>query len=171
MLDLRTTLITASDALKQQNIAHALIGGFALAFHGINRATADIDFLADGTKRSEILNALKSAGFVLHFESPEVLQFTGPGNLDILLANRPISQQMLKDANLQKKLAVYVLRAEDIIGLKIQAYINDPSRELQDKADIQQLLKRHPNLDWSRVKKLADIFDQWPTIEALRSKS
>lgn len=168
MFDLRATLFKASDALKKQNIAHALIGGFALAFHGINRATADIDFLADGTKRSEILQALQSEGFVLRFESPEVLQFSGIGNLDILLANRPISQQMLKDATLQQAVPVYLLRVEDIIGLKIQAYINDPSRELQDKADIQLLIKRHPNLDWQHVKKLAEIFNEWPTIVKLR---
>jgi hypothetical protein len=170
MFDLRATLLKASDALQKRNVAHALIGGFALAFHGINRATADVDFLADGTNRAEILQALQNEGFILRFESSEVLQFTGIGNLDILLANRPISQQMLKDAILQQNLPVYLLRVEDIIGLKIQAYINDPSRELQDKADIQQLMNRHPGLDWQRVKNLADIFDQWPTIEKLRNK-
>lgn len=171
MFDLRATLLNSSAALKKQNIAHALIGGFALSLHGINRATADVDFLADGTKRTEILKTLQDEGFSLRFESTEVLQFTGPGNLDILLANRPVSQQMLRDAILQKRLPIYLLRVEDIIGLKIQAYTNDPSRELQDKADIQQLMKHHPDLDWPRVKKLADMFDQWSMIESLRSRA
>jgi hypothetical protein len=42
MFDLRTTLLKATEALRKEQIAHALIGGFALAFHGINRATADL---------------------------------------------------------------------------------------------------------------------------------
>jgi hypothetical protein len=168
--DLRATLASASQSLQKQGIRHALIGGFALAFHGINRATADIDFLADGSKRSEILIALQAAGFKLRFESAEVLQFEGSGDLDILLANRPLSHQMLSDAELRSEIPIYVLKIEDIIGLKIQAYVNDSNRELQDKADIQQLLKQHPGLDWERVKRYADLFNQWDSIEVLRDK-
>lgn len=171
MFDLRSTLLTASQALKSRNIKHALIGGFALAFHGINRATADIDFLADGTTRAEILDALLKAGFTLRFESPEVLQFGGIGHLDILLANRPLTMQMLKDAEFKSHVPIYVLRAEDLIGLKIQAYINDSSRELQDKADIQKLIKTHSTLDWERIKLYADLFDQWNVIEHLRTRA
>lgn len=48
VFDLRATMMTASQALTAKGISHALIDDFALAFHGINRATADIDFLADG---------------------------------------------------------------------------------------------------------------------------
>ena len=35
------------------------------------------------------------------------------------------------------------LLAEDLIGLKIQAYKKDPSREFQDKADILSLLRQN----------------------------
>lgn len=100
-------------------------------------------------------------------ESDEVLQFTGPGFVDVLLANRPLSQDMLKKARQNQELGVYVVRPEDIIGLKVQAYKNDPSRELQDKADIQKLLDL-PDLDLDLVKKYADLFQEWPTIEKLR---
>lgn len=54
----------------------------------------------------------------------------------------------------------------DIIGLKIQAYKNDASRELQDKADIQKLLA-WPKINLVEVKKYADLFCEWPVIEKL----
>jgi hypothetical protein len=75
---------------------------------------------------------------------------------------------MICDAVSESNLKVRVLKAEDIIGLKIQAYVNDRSREFQDKADIQNLIKANPALDWARVKKYADLFGEWPTIEAIR---
>ena len=62
---------------------------------------------------------------------------------------------------------IYILKAEDIIGLKIQAYKNDGSRELQDKADIQKLLAL-PNLDLETIKKYADLFGEWSVIEKLQ---
>lgn len=167
MINLRKTLTEAHSILEQQGIAHALIGGFALAAYGQHRATVDIDFLADGSKKDLIKSSLLSKGFVLKHESAEVLQFSGIGFLDILLANRPLSQEMLKFAIRNIELGVYVLRAEDIVGLKIQAYKNDSSRELQDKADIQKLLQL-PNIDLNLIKKYADLFQEWTEIEKLR---
>lgn len=131
------------------------------------RATADIDLLADGTKKEIIKTELIKKGFVLKHESDEVLQFTGLGFLDVLLANRPLSQEMLKRAQLNHELNIYILKAEDIIGLKIQAYKNDASRELQDKADIQKLLALS-KIDLVEVKKYADLFGEWSAIEKLQ---
>lgn len=170
MINLRKTLIDAHSALESEGITHALIGGFALAVYGYHRATADIDLLADGTKKDSIKKALLNKGYRVQFESAEILQFTGPGFIDILLANRPLSQEMLKRAQPNSSLGVYVLKAEDIIGLKIQAYKNDSSRELQDKADIQRLLAL-PNLEIDMIKKYADLFGEWSTIEKLRGSN
>lgn len=167
MIDLRKTLLEASKVLKEAGISHALIGGFAMASYGLHRTTVNVDFLADGNSRELIKTVLINQGFELTHESTEVLQFSGPGLLDILLANRPLSQEMLKYAQKNSALGVYVIRAEDIIGLKIQAYKNDPSREFQDKADIQRLLSL-PKIDLSIVKKYAELFDEWPVIEKIQ---
>lgn len=165
MIQLRKTLSEAHEALASEKIAHALIGGMALAVYGYHRSTSDIDFLADGTQKDRIKSCLQTKGFKLRFESAEVLQFAG---LDILLAHRPISQEMLRNAIENPILKVHVLRAEDLIGLKIQAYKNDSDRSLRDKADIQELLK-NPSLDMNIVKRYADLFQEWPEIEKLRS--
>jgi len=166
MMSLRKTLALAHEILQQNNIDHALIGGFALAVYGQHRATSDIDFLADGAKKDLIKTKILRAGFQLTHESAEVLQFAGIGLLDILLANRPLSKEMLKNAIDNSILGLHVLRAEDIIGLKIQAYKNDSARELQDKADIQKLLL-HNQLDLEQVKKYADLFQEWEVIQKL----
>jgi hypothetical protein len=168
MINLRKTLNDAHLVLTQAGVSHALIGGFALAAYGQHRATADIDLLADGSKKEIIKSELLKKGFELNHESAEVLQFCGIGFLDILLANRPLSQEMLKRAELNHELKIFILKPEDIIGLKIQAYKNDSSRELQDKADIQKLLAL-PNLEIQTVKKYAELFDEWSVIEKLRA--
>ncbi len=167
MINLRKTLNDAHMALQTAGISHALIGGFALASYGQHRATSDIDLLADGSKKQLIKNELIKNGFTLRHESAEVLQFEGTGFLDILLANRPLSLEMLSRANLDSDLNVYILKPEDLIGLKIQAYKNDATRELQDKADIQKLLLL-PNLEINIIQKYADLFNEWPTIQALQ---
>ena len=167
MINLRKTLSDAHSVLEQAGVVHALIGGFALASYGQHRATSDIDLLADGTKKEIIKTELIKKGFVLKHESTEVLQFSGIGFLDILLANRPLSQEMLKRAKRNSELNIYILKPEDIIGLKIQAYKNDGTRELQDKADIQKLLAL-PNLDLETIKKYADLFGEWSVIEKLQ---
>ena len=120
MINLRKTLSDVHSILSQAGVPHALIGGFALAVYGHHRATVDIDFLADGLHKELIKNSLKLNGFILKFESQEVLQFAGIGFVDIVLANRPLSQEMLKQAIKNKELDIHVLRAEDIIGLKIR---------------------------------------------------
>lgn len=167
MLNLRKTLSEVTSLFQSNQIHHALIGGFALSAYGEFRSTVDIDFLIDGSKKDLAKSLLLANGYKLQFESKEVLQFTGTGYVDVLLANRPMSLEMLKNANQNKDLGVYVVKPEDIIGLKIQAYKNDSSRIHQDKADIQGLLKLK-NLDMILVKKYADIFGEWDEILKLK---
>lgn len=61
------------------------------------------------------------------------------------------------------------MSAEDLIGLKIQAYKNDPKRELQDKADIQALIEKN-NLDWNQVEFYANQFHEWPVLLEIRKR-
>jgi hypothetical protein len=167
-MGLRHTLQLAHEILSKEGIEHALIGGLALASLGINRATGDVDLLAEGIYRDRIKSIFQKAGFKLHNETPEVLHFEGPGFVDILLANRPISKQMLAHATVVHTLGIKCLEAEDIIGLKIQAYMNNKKRELQDKADIQSLISKHKNMDWNKIKQYADAFGQWEEICRLK---
>jgi uncharacterized protein YdeI (YjbR/CyaY-like superfamily) len=44
-MDLQEVFHSAHSILNQAHVDHALIGGFDLSFHGVHRATGDIDFL------------------------------------------------------------------------------------------------------------------------------
>ena len=169
-MDLRATLKFVHELLEKNSIDHSLIGGLGLACYGSTRATIDLDLLILEEDKDKIQNILNKNGFNLVNESPEVLQFSGMGYVDLLMARRPLSKEILKSSNINGPEGVKFARAEDIIGLKIQAYKNDPTREFQDKADIQFLISSQENLDWNLIKKYADLFEEWETIDEIKQK-
>lgn len=169
MMNLRATIKLAHNLLEQNKIEHALIGGLALACYGSTRATVDLDLLINEENRDKVKILFTSNGFNLVHESLEVLQFSGIGYVDIILARRPISQEILKDANSGGPEGMRFVQVEDLIGLKIQAYINDRSRELQDKADIQFLIENVSKLDWEKIKKYAELFSEWDVINEIKN--
>ena len=169
-MNLKNLLMSVHAALKANQIDHALIGAFAMANYGVQRATGDIDFLIDEKDKQKTLNSLKNLGFTVSYESDEVLQFEGPGGVDFLLAKRELSRKMLEEAMNIKPLNIKCISIEGLIGLKIQAYKNNPKRELRDKADILSLIEQHPNLNWDQVKQYAELFDAWNEIVEIRKK-
>lgn len=170
-MNLRSTLKLAHTLLDQHNVNHALIGGLAMACYGSTRATVDLDLLIDENHKEEVKSMFLSQGFTLVNESEEVLQFAGIGYVDVILARRPISRKILLESNLGGPEGIKFVRTEDLIGLKIQAYVNDSQRELQDKADIQFLIENVSDLDWQRIKLYADLFDQWGVIDDIKNKA
>ncbi|MFY7992530.1 MAG: hypothetical protein ACOVP4_04480 [Bacteriovoracaceae bacterium] len=170
-MDLRKTLLLAHDLFTNEGIDHALIGGLAMVNLGLTRATIDVDLLIDVENKDKAKNILHKNGFNIVHETNDFLQFSGIGLIDILLAQRPISREMLKNANLIPELNIKCLAPEDIIGLKIQAFSNDVSREFQDKADIQFLIENYPALDWVKIKSYSDLFNKWNEIEKIKNKT
>jgi hypothetical protein len=163
-------LETIHRTFDEAEIDHALIGGLALEYLGLHRTTVGIDLLVDGEMGHKAIEALQELGFELHSESGEAMQFTGEVDVHILLANRTPTRMMLKNAHPIKDLGIKCVGPEDIIGLKIEAYMNNPSREAQDKADIAALMQKYPSMDWDRVEGYADLFDQWPAMEKLKKE-
>jgi len=154
--------------LAQAGIDAALIGGLAMGAYNVQRFTNDIDFLVDGSHRLQLKQLMLANGFTLFAETSEVIQFAGEIAVDVLCANRPISLALLQQAQMDQRLKIKVISAEGLIGLKIQAYCNDPKRELRDKADIAALIEKNSALDWVSIEKFAQMFDQWPVIQQIR---
>ena len=169
-MDLRKTLKFVHSLLSDNSIDHALIGGLGLACYGSTRATVDMDLLIYEEDKLKVQELLSQNGFNLQNESEEVLQFSGMGYVDLLIARRPISRNILKLSNQNGPEGIDFVRAEDLIGLKIQAYINDSTREFQDKADIQFLIDSQDKLDWQLIKEYADLFSEWEVINEIRKK-
>lgn len=171
-MDLKIVLNTIKQLFDAENIEYALIGGLAVGGLGYSRFTNDIDLMVHEDDRDKVKSLLQAKGYSVFSENAEFLQFQGPCPIDIQIARRPISKKMLTDALVLPGLPVKCLRAEDIIGLKIQAYANNPKREFKEKADIQALIEVHgTSLDWLRIKDYADVFGKWPEIEAIRKRA
>ena len=70
----------------------ALIGGFALPFHGVQRATGDVDFLADAIGADRLVADLTAAGFAVLHHSVELANLKSSradlAPVDVLFAHR-----------------------------------------------------------------------------------
>lgn len=173
-MDLQRVLDELGAALRAQGIEHALIGGLALAAHGVPRATADIDFLVAG-ERAELLDALlREHGYRSLQRTPDVANYvsdTGKGGrVDVLFARRAYTRSMLARAVVRGGAGIPVVDAADLIGLKVQSSSNDSRRARLDLADIDRLLDL-PGVDLARVREYFRLFEREAQLdELLRSR-
>ncbi|HOV14227.1 MAG TPA: hypothetical protein PK771_08085 [Spirochaetota bacterium] len=171
-MDFKQTLILIINELNTSQIDYGLIGGFAMGLFGIDRATTDLDFLINVKDIDKIKHILLTNGYELLFYSENVLQFVSPikdfGEIDILIAKREVSLDMLKNtikkSILDDSIDIKILTPEDIIGLKLQAIKNDKDRESVDRNDIKYLMKNF-RLNNSRIKKYADLLNMKEYLE------
>jgi hypothetical protein len=173
-MDLRSVLLEIHTALRDAGIAHALIGGLALAAHGAGRATIDLDLLADGDRADDVDRILRERGYESLQRTTHVANYVAAsperGRIDVLFARRAYGRAMLARAAPHTILgaAIPVADAADLIGLKVQASSNDPSRRYLDLADIERLL-RSATLDLTRVREYFRLFDREKELDALLS--
>lgn len=156
-------------ALEGAGVRYATIGGFAMALRGVQRATVDLDFilmLDDLAKADEILRRF---GYERAFHSKNVSHYVSSegdwGRIDLLHAFRGPSLSMLRRADrieIEAGVSLPVVQIEDIVGLKIQALSNDPSRAENDWHDIRQLVRaareQDTPLDWALLGDYLTIF-------------
>jgi len=153
----------------------ALIGGFALPFHGVQRATGDVDFLVEARAAVPLHDALLAAGARCLHRSADAANY-GPGRsglaaVDFIIARRPRARAMLVRARSRllrgAKLRVPVVDAEGLIALKLQGVANDP-RRVQDEADIEALFDaRAASLDVDLLRDYFRLFDREPDLDRL----
>ena len=89
-MDLRSVLLEIHSALREADIAHALIGGLALAAHGAARATSDLDLLADGDRAGDVDRILREHGYECLRRTENVANYVAAtperGRIDFLFA-------------------------------------------------------------------------------------
>ena len=151
-------------------IRYALIGGFAMALRGVQRATVDLDFiimLEDLEKADAIF---VEAGYERAFHNENVSHYLSDqsemGRINILHAFRGPTLKMLEQADrlqIDSDHTLPVIKIEDIIGLKIQATVNDPQRKTRDYADIRMMLETSAEmeqiLDWELIEDYLELFN------------
>jgi hypothetical protein len=178
-MDFGQTLPSVVSAFQRSNLHFALIGGLAISFHGIQRSTLDADFILLMDDLEAAHTILLKLGYNREFHSENVSHYLSQnpalGRIDILHALRPIAEGMISRAKqfpLTPEHTIPVADIEDIIGLKIQAACNDPSRHRSDWNDIHSLIEHSAQnslqLDWLRLADYLDLFDLGETLPDLR---
>lgn len=148
----------------------ALIGGLALASHGVVRATRDVDFLVDADDADRLHDILLGLGYrCLHRSEDAANYLRGEDGLDLLYAHRPTARRLLSEADERQTGfgRLRVIGAEGLIAFKLQAYVNDPTR-LRDLDDLRALFKANAGqLDMDEVRRYFALFDREDLLEAL----
>lgn len=157
-------------ALDSAEVRYALIGGFAMAMRGVQRATVDLDFILMLQDLEQADHILQGFGYQRAFHSENVSHYIADdlslGRLDLLHAFRGPSLSMLARAErieVADGLTLPVVQAEDIIGLKIQAAFNDARREAADWLDIRLIIETAAQtgrtLDWELIADYLELFE------------
>lgn len=168
-MDLKTVLKIILRRFAGSGIEFVLSGGLALAALGVFRFTRDIDFVVLEEWAAAVDVIMTELGYEKQdFSIEEIVSYVSPlkvpGQVDFLVARRKFSRAMVKRARvlpvLDGELTVKTLCAEDLIGLKLQAIVNDPkNRYGVDLPDIRRLLDLHrESLDMKLVREYFCLF-------------
>ena len=166
-VDFERVLRAVLAEFRRHKIRYAVIGGFALGVLGYRRATMDLDFLVHRDDLKKLHESLTVLGYerVIHTENVSHYQHRTEawGGIDFVHAFRKASLSMLKRAKnyplFGGKQKIRAVDPEDVIGLKVQAMVNDPDRKTQEVADIEMLMRLYgTKLDWLRIEEFYDIF-------------
>ena len=129
--------------------------------------------------REELEALLTELGYTVTFRWEESSHFapTRPHlcPIDFLHAHRPHSLAMLDRARRvevgELGLRIPVVEVEDLIGLKVQAFVNDPDRRRGELVDIRALLEataaRGAKLDLDRVREYFALFGEQHELDGL----
>ncbi len=133
--------------MDEGDFPYALVGGLGLHAHGHSRATFDLDLVTRSEAQELLVTRLEELGYETVHRSPGYSNHAHPspawGSIDVVYVDDETARQLFPACSRTLKLGereVPVPSAEHLIAMKVQALRNDPSRELQDLADIQYLL-------------------------------
>ena len=157
-MDFARTFGLVASFLEQQGFPVAVVGALALHGHGVTRATVDLDLVTSAGAQDGLVAFLEAQGYeTLHRSqgySNHLHADAELGRLDLVYVDARTAQRLFAGCAPRLELGdreALVPRAEHLIAMKVQAFKNDPSRELQDLADVQSLL-RVPGLDEAEVR-------------------
>ncbi len=146
---------------------------------GVPRATMDLDFLVQRDDLNKLHTILTKLGYQRYFQTENVSQYRHSedqwGSIDIVHAFRRAALAMLVRAKsypiFNGAQEVRVANPEDVIGLKVQAMVNDPDRKPQETADIERIMALYgKRLDWERVEEYYELFDLLDDAKRLRER-
>jgi hypothetical protein len=147
-----------------------VVGGVAMNAYGHARATYDFDLAAEARAREGILENLLKTGFralndvhafsnLLHAER----EF---GRLDLMWLDESTFERVFSESRILEMgpaRTVRVASPEHLVGMKVGAIANSPTRVFRDAADLQFLLAV-PGIDDNRIR---EFFEKAGLLELL----
>lgn len=171
-MDFAATLERVGSFLRERDVSFAVIGGVALAAYGVFRQTLDLDFVVDAEAQDDLVEFMESLGYRTLYRSSGYSNHAHGdaerGRVDFVYVRGPTSEKLFRDVRRLEGpngTSIPVPRPEHLIAMKLVAIKNDPTRELQDLADIRGLMER-PDVDRGFVRAelerhgLMDRFDE-----------
>jgi hypothetical protein len=143
---------------EEREFPHAVVGALGLHAYGHSRATFDLDLVTVRAAQVSLVKSLEALGYETLHVSPGYSNHQHPdpdwGGLDVIYVDEETAGQLFTRCSRRLKLGsreAPVPRAEHLAAMKVHAMRNDPSRLVQDLADVQQLL-RLPETDRAEVR-------------------
>lgn len=157
-MDFSRNLADIGGFLDERGHPWALVGALALTAYGIARTTVDLDLLTGAEAQAALVTFLESRGYVTLHRSRGYSNHQHPdttrGRVDVVYVGKETRERLFASA---RRLAgpqgseVLVPKPEHLAAMKVQAMKNDPSRTLQDLADIRRLLDL-PGVDREEIR-------------------
>jgi hypothetical protein len=139
------TARAAVSVLAHHDIPHLIVGGLAVQEHGYPRVTIDVNIVVpDVLEAVEFLTADVAGPFFKVPEIPDRVEDRCNGvEIDFLPAGRVIKRGCQVPFPEVKTVAdtPQIISLEDLISLKLDSWVNSPSRRLKDKSDVIELIK------------------------------
>jgi predicted nucleotidyltransferase len=148
-------------AFRNHGIRYAAIGGLAVNAHGFIRATRDIDLLVLVEDSEKVRRVALDLGYRILDDGKEIASYVRDlQRFDVMHAQRPISRDLLGravDADFDG-MKLPIIPVEGLIGLKVQAYNDNPKR-LQDVMDMVELFRiNRQTLNMDEVRSYFRLF-------------
>ena len=136
------------DALHRNGLAHAIVGGVAVALHGYRRTTADVDVLIRREDQPAVRQSLEEVGFVWDETEREFRDAAGVP-IQCLIALEPASRDsslgvLLPDpSNVEVATEIEglsVVTLAKLIEIKVACGLGDIRRSYRDWGDVVELI-------------------------------
>lgn len=176
LLDFGKVLDTLAAFFEREGYRYAAIGAFGLHAYGLGRATLDLDLVTEDAAQPRLVSFLESLGYETLHRSPGYSTHLHPdpdlGRVDLVYVGGETSRLLFGGRGAILRLGgrtVPVPRPEHLAAMKIHAMKSDPSRTLQEMADIQFLL-RLPDIDEAEIRgyfERSGLLDRYLEIKRL----
>jgi hypothetical protein len=157
-VDYAAVLNTIADVLAAMDGRFAVIGGWAMNSYGRGRTTFDLDLVVPRELQSPLIERLEALGYeTLHRSagySNHLHADPAKGRLDLIYVDEETARKLFEaaaDREVFPGIEAAVPSPEHLAAMKVTAMKNDPSRRLQELADIRALL-RLPGVDRAAIR-------------------